>query len=66
MRTGVLSGNDLPALRYGKSTRNTGNGFNASSNDTSDAWLADEPAPGNNTTPRTVVTTFPEEFFALL
>ena len=31
--------------------RATGNGDNASSNDTNDACDADEPAPGNNTTP---------------
>ena len=59
--TAALSGNDFPAFRYGKSTRNTGSGANASSNDTSDAWLADEPAPGNRTTPRMVVTSSPEE-----
>ena len=34
--------------------RATGNGDNASSNDTKDACDADEPAPGNNTTPEMV------------
>ena len=52
--TGVLSGKDLPARRYGKSMRVTGNGDSASSNDTKDACDADEPAPGNNTTPAMV------------
>ena len=52
--TGVLSGKDLPARRYGKSMRATGNGDSASSNDTKDACDADEPAPGNNTTPAMV------------
>ena len=55
--TGVLSGNDFPASRYGKSCLTTGNGDSASCIATNEECVDDEPAPGNNTTPAMEVTT---------